>query len=238
MLWEEGQQLNSADRIRESQAAFEKAIERLMRSDEQAMARYKLGDALYYQRQFGAAATNYAFVVEQYGDLPQARSGLFDRAFRQLVLTSIELKDLERAAVYLGELRKKFPNSTRTEEALFAYGRGLVAAGRPTEARGIFEDFLKTYAQSSLVPEVRYAMARTFSREGDWGQAIGAHEAWLTTYTNHVLLPQVEFDRALAHHLAGNSTNALELFTNFIARFPTNPGSGRLYPNAGYWCVA
>ena len=230
-LWEEGQQLDSAERIRESQDAFEKAIERLTRSDEQAMARYKLGDALFYQGQFAAAATNYAFVVEHYGDLPQARSGLFDRAYRQLVLTSVELGQLEQAAKYLAELRQQFPNTSRTEEALFVYGRGLVTAGRPGDARAVFEDFLKTYGQSGLVPEVRFAMARTFASEGSWGQAISAHESWLTNYTNHVLLPQVEFDRALAYHLSGQGTNALQLFTNFVVQFPKNP----LAPVAQNW---
>ena len=230
-LWEEAQALNSTNRMQESQAAFESAIEKLTRSDEQAMAKYKLGDTLFHLKNFPAAATNYAAVIENYADLPQARSGLFDRAYRQLVLTFIELKDLDRAASYLAELRKAFPNSSRTEEALFAYGRGLANVTRHAEAREVFEDFIKTYPQSALVPEVRFAIAKSFAAEGKWPDAIGVHESWLGAYTNHFLLPQVHFDRALLNHLAGNATNAFNLFTNFVTRFPANP----LAPVAQNW---
>lgn len=229
-LWEEAQALSSTNRMQESQTAFENAIEKLTRS-EQAMARYKLGDTLFALKQFPAAATNYAFVIENYADLPQARSGLFDRAYRQLVLTFIELNNLDEAAKYLAELRQAFPNSSRTEEALFVYGRGLAAAGRHGAAREMFEDFTGTYPQSSVVPEVRFAIAKSFATEGKWDEAIGVHQDWLGAYTNHFLLPQVHFDRALLHHLAGNTTNAFNLFTNFVTQFSTNP----LAPVAQNW---
>jgi TolA-binding protein len=41
----------------------------------------------------------------------------------------------------------------------------------------------------------------------------------------------VEFDRAWVHSLAGNDTNALALFTNYVARFPTHP----LTQRAQFW---
>lgn len=229
--WEEGRALNSSAAIQQSQLAFENAINRLSRSDEQAMARFKLGDALFHQGQFAAAATNYLSVIENYGDLPQARGGLFDRAYQQLVHTHSELGDLDRAAHFLAELRKAFPNNSRTEDALFTHGRALARHGHPSAAREVFADFMKTYPESPLLPEVRFAHAKTYASEGSWKEAIAAKEEWLNLHTNHYLLPQAHFDRALLHHHSGNSTNAFQLFTNFVAAFATTP----LAPVAQNW---
>ena len=42
------------------------------------------------------------------------------------------------------------------------------------------------------------------------------------SFTNSSARPQAEYYRAQATYQAGQKTNALTLFTNFVAQFPTN----------------
>lgn len=229
--WEEGLALNQTARIRDCQTAFQTAIDRLTRSDDQAIARFKLADASFQLQDYPQAATNYLFVVENYADLPQARTALFDRAYQQLVRTWLELGDLARAAGYLAELRRAFPNNPRTEETLFSYGQALLAHGKPLEARALFDDFLATFPLSPLVPRVRLVTAKTFAAEGNWAAALAKHDEWLAAFTNSPLRPEVIFQRGLTLDQSGSRTNALALFTNFVTEFVTSP----LAPAAQNW---
>ncbi len=229
--WEEGLALNQPARIRESQASFQTAIERLTRSDDQALARFKLADASFQLQDYPQAATNYLFVVENYADLPQAQTALFDRAYQQLVRTWLELGDMARAAVHLADLRRAFPNNPRTEETLFSYGQALLSGGKPVEARALFDDFLATFPLSPLVPRVRLASAKTYASEGNWSAALARHDEWLAAFTNSPLRPEVVFQRGLTLDRSGSRTNALAVFTNFVGEFSTSP----LAPAAQNW---
>src|SRR5262249_40440496 len=154
-LWEEGMAFERPARIQESETAFRNASEKLTRSDDQALAYFKIGDAELALKEPAAARTNYLAVVHNYTDLPQVRNALLDKAYRQLVRTSIELKDFSGAGEYLADFRKDFPNNPLTEEALFQFGQALANDGQPAAARAVFQDFLRNFPGSALAPEVR-----------------------------------------------------------------------------------
>jgi len=233
-FWEEGAALNQPARMQESEAAFRTAAERLTRSDDQALALFKLADAQYFLKRPEAAVTNYLAVIQEYADVPQVRNALFDKTYRQLVRASIELKDLAAAARHAADLRQAFPNSPLAEESLFLYGRALARAGRPSESRAVFEDFLRNYPASALAAEVRFAEAGAHAAEGGLEPAMLKLEQWLGAYTNHALRGAVEFQRAALagqEGHGGRATNALALFTNFVSQFPAHP----LAPAAQNW---
>ncbi|HZQ46939.1 MAG TPA: tetratricopeptide repeat protein, partial [Verrucomicrobiae bacterium] len=71
----------------------------------------------------------------------------------------------------------------------------------------------------------------------NWLAAIAQYNAWVATYSNSPGLPRAEFSRAWANYQAGNETNALSLFTNFVARFQTNAYATNddLVASAQYW---
>jgi TolA-binding protein len=230
-LWEEGSAFDDKGRIAESAGAFQSAAEKLARSDDQALARFKLGDAHFAQRQFAPALTNYSAVLQNYADLPQIRNSLFEQSYEQLVRCHIELNDFQSAAQIVAKLRGEFPKSPTTEQTLFFYGQALARCGRTADARGLFADFLKTYPSSPLAPEVQLADGRTYALEGDWGTALARYNVWLTTFTNHTLRSEAEFQRAWFTEQTGDKTNAYTFFTNFVAQFPTNV----LAPAAQNW---
>lgn len=229
--WEEGARFNNLDRVREAEGAFLNAAERLARSDEQALAIFKLGDARLQLGRPMEAATNYTAVLRDYADLPQARNSLFDRTHRQVVRAYIEAGDLPRAAERLAEYRKEFGSSALFEDALYLYGRALAKAARHADARAVFADFLKSYPGSALAPQVRYSDARTHAGEGQWNVAIEKLDQWLVQHPEHQLRAEAEFQKALLHEQAGRRTNAFALFTNFVAKFPAHS----LAPAAQNW---
>lgn len=230
-LWEEGTAFERPGKIQDSEEAFRNAAEKLIRSDDQALAVFKIADAQFFLKRPEAALSNYLAVARNYTDLPQVRNALLAKAYRQLVRASIELNDFSGARDFLAEFRKAFPNNPLTEETLFLFGQALAAEGKAAEARAVFQDFLQNYPGSPLVPEARFSEARTYGQEGNYEAALNKHEEWLRIYTNHVLRPAVEFRRATLVDRAGQKTNAMALFTNFVARFPTNS----LAPAAQTW---
>ncbi len=230
-FWEEGTALDRPARIQESETAFLNAAQKLTRSDDQALAFFKMGDAELFLKNAPGARSNYLAVVRNYTDLPQVRNALLDKAYRQLIRSCIEVKDFSAASSYLEDFRKDFPNSPLTEEGIFQFGQALANNGQATEARRVFEDFLRSYPGSGLAPEVRFAEARSFGAEGELQTALRKTDEWLRTYTNHTLRAAVEFRRARLFDKAGQRTNALVLFTNFVVQFPTNS----LAPAAQLW---
>lgn len=231
--WNEGEALNDAGLIQASQAAFQTAVEKLVRSEDQAAARLKIGDVLAFQKQYAPALTNYTLVLRSYADLPQVKTRLFERAYQQAVRVSLEQQDFATAGGLVDEMRAAFPRSTTTEQTIFLQGQALARAAKFNEARAVFADFLTNFPQSALVPSVQLAEARTYSGEENWPQAITRFDAWLAANTNHTLRAQAAFQRAWLHDQAGNKTNALTLFTNFATQFPTHP----LAPAAQNWAA-
>jgi TolA-binding protein len=91
-------------------------------------------------------------------------------------------------------------------------------------ARRVFNELLERSPKTPLLPEVQFAIARTCEQEGNWREALREYDRWVSRHATNapLLLPRVEYSRALAYGKAGMETNALALFTNFVARFPSN----------------
>jgi TolA-binding protein len=230
-LWEEGTLFNRIARLQEGAAAFRTAADKLTRSDDQALARFKLADTQLYLKEPANAVTNYVSVLTTYSDLPQVKNALFDKTYAQLVRANIELGDMNSARTNLADLRQTFPNSPLTDESLYLFGQALAERGEAKEARAIFQDLITAYPSSPRVPEVRFAEARTYAVEGENLAAIQKHDQWLVAYTNNVFRPQVEFQRGVLLDKAGQATNALAVFLQFVTKYPTDP----LAPAAQTW---
>jgi TolA-binding protein len=229
--WEEGTLLNRTNRLQVAATAFQTAAEKLTRSDEQALAWFKLGDTHFFLKDPAKAVTNYLAVLRSYNDLPQVRNTLFDKTYAQLIRASLELGDKARAESYLNELRQNFPNSRNVDEGLYFFGQALVDQGEAMQARAVFQDLITNYPASTRVAEARFEEAKTYAVEGEEAAALQKHEEWLGSYTNHLLRPQVEFQRAVLLDKTGQATNALASFSQFATKYPTDP----LAPAAQTW---
>ena len=221
-----------AGRAPESFEAFQAAARRLPPSEDLAVARFKMGDALFVQKDFTNALENYRAVVDDFANFPAVAQTLGDRALYQMLRANLELKDLAGASNTLSRILKLYPASDLADSSLLLVGEGLADARQPAAARALFQKFAETLPNSPLRPQVELAVARTYEREQDWPSAIAQYESWRNDFpTNALLRPQADYALAQANFQAGNEANALALFTNFVAQFSTND----LAPLAQWW---
>jgi len=226
--------------ISNSLSDFEAATEILPVSEDLAVARFKLGDALFAENNFAGARTNYESVVDDFTSFPAVGESLDAQALYQLLRVCLQLNDVNGAHNSLARILQIYPaNGFATNilliNSILIAGEGLTDLGQPTNALALFQKFEELAPDSDLLPEVDLAMAQSYEQEGDWPSVIRTYDGWIGRYSTNILestnLPPVEYARAWANFQAGDETNAFQLFTNFIAQFPTNG----LAPVAQWW---
>ncbi len=217
--------------VAESSKAFRMAIQLLPFSEDLAVARFKLADALFQQGDYTNAVAYYRSVTNDFAGVPRVRESLFDQVLLQLVRVGIEQGDVPGASSAMNQALAWFPESSSSERSLWLVGQELIRGRQQAAARSVFTNFVRRFPDRPLLPKVELAIARTYFHEGDWPAAIREYEGWLSRYQTNELRPRAEFNRAWATASAGNHTNAFELFTNFVARFPNDD----LAPRAQYW---
>ena len=210
---------------------FKAAAERLPPSEDLAVARFKMGDALYAQNDFVGALENYRAVVDDFPNFPAVTQTLGDRALYQMLRADLESTNMEGASSAMARILKLHPASDLANNSILLVGEGLADARQPAAARALFEKFVNQSPTNALLPEVELAIARTYEQEQDWPSAIGQYESWRNDFPTNALRPQADYALARANFQAGNETNAFGLFTNFVAQFPTN----ELAPLAQWW---
>jgi TolA-binding protein len=224
-LWLDG-------KFSESLAAFKTAARLLPPSVDQAVARFKTGDALFVQKDYAGARENYEAVVDNFTNYPAVSETIGAQALYQTLRACLELNDVAGASNALARILKVYPTSNLADNSVLLVGEGLADLQQPSSARALFEKFEERFPDSPLRPEVELALARTYEQEGSWPDAIGIYNRWVEHYPGDTrLLPQVEYARGWANFQAGRETNAFQLFTNFIAQFPQNG----LAPVAQWW---
>jgi TolA-binding protein len=200
-------------------------------SEDQAVARFKLADALMQQEDYTNALGFYRSVTNDFAAIPRVRESLFDQALLQIVRASIQLGDAEGATSAMNQLLDWFPESASSERSLWLVGQELIRSRQQENARQVFTNFVQRFPGRPLLPKVELAVARTYFHEDNWPAAVREYEDWLSRYPTNEMRPRAEFNRAWASGKAGDSTNAFDLFTNFVARFPNDV----LAPRAQHW---
>jgi len=226
-------------KIPESLAAFKTAAGLLPPSADLAVARFKLGDALFAQKDFAGARENYEAVVNDFTNFPAVSESIGAQALYQTLRACLELKDYAGASNALARILTVYPASKLADNSVLLVGEGLADLQQPSSARALFEKFEERFPDSTLRPEVELALARTYEQENNWPPAIGLYDRWVGQYTNEArLLPQVVYARAWANFQAGREAVAFQQFTNFITQFPVSalpPGARELPPVAQWW---
>jgi TolA-binding protein len=222
--WEDG-------KFGESQVAFALAVDKLPHSAEQAVARFKLADTFFWQKDFSNALQHYRGVLNEYTDIPRLNNSLIDQALYQSLRTSLELRDLPSASWAMEKILGAEPKNPYGERSQLLLGQSFTRARKPAEARIVFGDFVSRYPESPLRPKVELAVTRSYLQEKSWDSALDTYNAWLERFPTNSLRPEVEFNRAWTHSLAGRETNALTLFTNFVSEYPVH----ELAPYARNW---
>jgi TolA-binding protein len=236
------------NKLAESVAAFHGAVAKLPLSKDQAIARYKLADALYALKDFAGALSNYTAIAENYASLPDVRTNLVEPALYQSVrvcdeaanaaLTNAAARTLNwdiAATNAITKILAWFPDSFLTDASVLIAGQGISRRGNPVLARQVYQNQVQRIPQSTNRAEIELAIARTYEQEdpANWGAAIGQYDGWVERFADHPARARVEYLRGRANSQSGRATNALIIFSNLVARFPNDP----LTP-LGQWWIA
>ena len=230
-LWEWGNLSGKRLQLSLARQAYSNAVSELPKSEEQAVAQFKVADCLFHGADYASASSNYWAAIRIATNTVGYNNRLVDRALYQIVRSGVERLDLPSANQAVSNLIEWFPSSFYSDRSLLHYGQALNRQGKPSESRTVLASFVKVFPKSTLLPESQLAIARTHVMDGSWVSSIIEYDHWVTNYPAHPALPQAEFDRAWLNHQAGNRARAFQLFTNYVVRFPTN----RLAPVAQKW---
>lgn len=211
--------------------AFSTAADRLDSPADKAVARFKLGDALFKANDFAGAVSNYALVSTQFATVPEVKERFLEQALYQELHAAVAGTNMMAAELALRRLLEWYPNGFAADDCLLLLGDAYSRGDNPTAARATFDEFERRFPTNDLIPEVRLAVARSYENEGLWAAAATNYAAWTSEFTKHPQLPQAAFSEAWATAKAGREPEALNLFTNFVAQWPTN----QLTPQARLW---
>jgi outer membrane protein assembly factor BamD (BamD/ComL family) len=211
---------------------FKMAAAVLPHSEDLAVAKFKLADAQFQQRDFPGALENYLAVWEDFTDFPAVRRTMGDRALYQSLRADLELGDLDSASNVLAQIEKNFAGEPAQNSALL-FGERWAELRSPAVAREQLARITESYPDSPLRPQVALAVARTYELEKNWPAAITNYANWLNDFPTNNLRPQTLYALAQANYQAGDETNAFLQFTNFVVQFPTNG-----FAPAAQWWVA
>ncbi|HEY6229216.1 MAG TPA: tetratricopeptide repeat protein, partial [Verrucomicrobiae bacterium] len=221
-LWEEHNATGNGQRLADAQAAFTTAAAKLPPGEEQAQARFKLGDTQFQQGLYSSAATNYQAILTSFSNSAGARSNVVAQAAEQLVRCDLAQTNFEAAESALRQATAHFPASENVQASWILFGQTAAEFGQIEKARAMLKEFSQKFPDSKLADTADLAYARTFVIEEKWPEAIEQYARWTTNHVTHPAIAQAEFDRAWLHFKAGQVTNAFQLFTNFVVRFQTN----------------
>ncbi|HOB32687.1 MAG TPA: tetratricopeptide repeat protein, partial [Verrucomicrobiota bacterium] len=223
-LWTQGRYAESAD-------AFAAAEKRLDDVEDRAVALFKVGDSRLMLKDHAGALEAYRSLIDQRTKLPDSRRDLVELALYQSVRAALAQTNMAAAEDALRKILDWYPNGFAGDRSLLMVGEGYLEQRDPARARTRFEEFEQLFPSSALLPEVRLAIARTYEEQGDWENAVASYDTWMQVFTNHAELPRAHFARAWDTARAGREAEALTLFTNFVARWPTN----ELSAEAHFW---
>jgi outer membrane protein assembly factor BamD (BamD/ComL family) len=221
-----------AGRTNESLGCFLAGAMKLPPSEDQAVAKFKAGDAMFALNDFAGAWTNYQSVLTDYSAWPTVAKSLGAPALYQSLRADLELTNAVAAEDAMRQLLEKFPASELADNSLLLAAEGSSDFGSPTNALRLCREFEQKFPDSPLLPQLEFLVAQIYEQEPpDWPSAIAGYKEWLKHNPTNDLLPQVTFALAQAHFHAGDDTNAFQLFSEFVAQFPTND----LAPLAQWW---
>lgn len=221
------------ERFAASAAAFESATKRLPVSEDLAVAKFKLADALFMVTNYSGALQNYQEALRLATNWPSVSAALSAPASYQALRASLELTNAVGAEVAMRGILAADATSSSSDGAVLLVAQAYVDANQPEVAQRMFADFVTRFPNSQLRPEAELLVARMREEQGDWTNAAAAYELWVTRFPTNALRAQVEFQRALSVARSGDETNALKMFTNFVAQFPTKSLAAR-----AQWWVA
>ena len=96
----------------------------------------------------------------------------------------------------------------------------LFKTGKYKEAISSFNDFLKTYPESSFAPSAYYWIGNSYYALRDFSNAVSAQEKLIKSYPNSPKIPDAMLNIASSHQEMNNKTAARKTLEAVVAGYP------------------
>ena len=151
------------------------AIERNQTSNSFADAYNRIGDCLFYNRQFAEAETNYSRAAS-------LQPSLADYAIYQSGYVLGLQRDYRGKIRMMDRVINEFPSSQYIDEALFERGRTYVLLDRFSEGAQSFRILMDQYPQSSLAPKAGVQLGLLYYNDNQLENSIEAYKRVINSY--------------------------------------------------------
>lgn len=135
----------------------------------------RIGDCLYYDRQFAEAETNYARAAT-------LQPSMADYAIYQKGFVLGLQKDYKGKIRMLDRVINEFPSSQYVDDALFERGRSYVLLDMYNDASVSFRTLMDRYPQSSLAPKAGVQLGLLYYNDNQLEKSIEAYKRVISQY--------------------------------------------------------
>jgi Uncharacterized protein conserved in bacteria len=151
------------------------ALEKNQTSNSFADAYNRIGDCLFYNRQYAEAETNYTRAAS-------LQPSFADYAIYQSGYVLGLQKDYRGKIRMMDRVINEFPSSQYIDEALFERGRTYVLLDRLPEGAQSFRILMDDYPQSSLAPKAGVQLGLLYYNDNQLDKSIEAYKRVISSY--------------------------------------------------------
>lgn len=222
-FWEGYEAGGGTNHLEDAGTAFLRASSQLPPSRDQQMATFKLADVQLATGQSLLAFTNYVRAAEGYAQVDGMDPDLQQAARLQTAMSAAEAGFPEPASIWLRRWVANEPTGSDLPRGILLVTQTLEKRLLRKDARRILQqEMIESGRPAALRPVLQLALAGSYQREEEWDAALTVLTDWLARFADNESAPQAAVERALAAERAGRLTNAVAMFAELAALYPTN----------------
>jgi TolA-binding protein len=224
--WEEALSGNSKAVMAQALSGFQAALSQLPAgSPDRQVARFKAADAAAWLGDAPLALTGYLEVADAVVERPAEREIWMPAALEQAVIAAIASTNAPAGESALRRLLELPQAVVRAGQSVLWLGSSLARQGAGELGRGLLQDYLLRFPDSTVRPEVELELAMLGLHDERWADSVAELRRWLMAHPQHPGAVRAGFHLAYALSRSGDPAAAMSQFSQLAAKNPADPGT-------------
>lgn len=142
--------------------------------------------------------------------------------------------DWPKVEKFFTEAKNKYPNSPEREGYMFAEAMAVMQQGRFADARGLFEDIIRTYPSAKNMETVLYYITMTWFFDNKQNKTVEAAENYLKKYPKGTFAGDMRYRLAFIQYQDTKNDYSdviIDSLTKFLQEQPNDVSAGSI------WCL-
>jgi tetratricopeptide (TPR) repeat protein len=207
-------------------SGFQAALSQLPAgSPDRLVARFKAADAAAWLGDAPLALTGYLEVADAVVERPAEREIWMPAALEQAVIAAIASTNAPAGESALRRLLELPQAVVRAGQSVLWLGSSLARQGAGELGRGLLQDYLLRFPDSTVRPEVELELAMLGLHDERWADSVAELRRWLMAHPQHPGAVRAGFHLAYALSRSGDPAAAMSQFSQLAAKNPADPGT-------------